>query len=177
MPTPTSGVVKPISAARFILTTSTGNGQWAFQELSNINMEVEPHEFIYCEPDGTINHTKQYGKTNPPKVTLKKPMDDDTTLWGWHLACQAGSEAAKYIDCSLVAFKAGSPGLPPDQSKDKVFEWKLINAWPSKLDLSGMKAGSTETAVITVTFACDQIIIPAVKPDPAGGIPGGSKGT
>jgi phage tail-like protein len=169
---PTASQLVPISSARFLLSTATGNGKWAFQELSNISMEVEPHEFIYCTADGTIEHTRQYGKTNPPKVTLKKPMDDDTTLWAWHLAAQAGSPNAR-IDCSLIAYSAGSPKIPPTQ-KDKVFEWLLANAWPSKVELSGLKAGATDTAVLTVTLQCDLITVPGTTSSPTDSIPGGS---
>jgi phage tail-like protein len=169
---PTAAQPKVISAARFILSTATGNGKWSFQEMSSINMEVEPHEFIYCKPDGSIEHTKQFGKTKPPSVTLKKMMDEDTTLWGWHMAVQLGSDAAR-IDCSLFAYKAGTAA---PTSKDQVFEWKLINAWPSKIDLAGLKANSTDTPLLTVTLACDWITIPGTPGNPAGGIPGGSSG-
>src|SRR5579875_780051 len=170
----TGSALIPISSARFMLSSATGNGKWAFQELSNISMEVEPHEFIYCNADGSIQHTRQYGKTNPPKVTLKKPMDDDTSLWAWHLAAQAGSLTAR-IDCSLIAYSAGSPAVPPT-GKDKVFEWLLANAWPSKLELSGLKAGSTDTAVVTVTLQCDIITVPGTPASPTGAIPGGGDG-
>jgi phage tail-like protein len=168
----TAAVITPISAARFVLSTATGNGKWAFQEMSNISMEVEPHEFIYCNVDGSIAHTKQYGKTNPPKVTLKKPMDNDTTLWGWHLAVQLGSEAAR-VDCSLIAYKAGTAA---PTAQDQVFEWLLERAWPSKLELSGLKAGATDTAVLTVTLSCDMITIPKTPGEATGGIPAGSSG-
>jgi phage tail-like protein len=170
----TGQAIVPISAARFMLSSSTGNGKWAFSELSNISMEVEPHEFIFCNADGSIQHTRQYGKTNPPKVTLKKPMDDDTTLWAWHLAAQAGSHAAR-VDCSLIAYSAGSPLIPPG-AKDKVFEWLLQHAWPSKVELSGLKAGATDTAMLTVTLQCDLITVPGTPPNPTGAIPAGGDG-
>lgn len=171
---PTGQSIVPISSARFMLSTSTGNGKWPFSELSNISMEVEPHEFIFCMADGSVQHTRQYGKTNPPKVTLKKPMDDDTTLWAWHLAAQAGSHAAR-VDCSLIAYSAGSPGAQPN-GKDKVFEWLLENAWPSKVELSGLKAGATDTAMLTVTLQCDKITVPGTPATPGGSIPGGGDG-
>jgi phage tail-like protein len=172
----TGSALIPISSARFLLSTATGSGSWAFSELSNISMEVEPHEFIYCNADGSIQHTRQYGKTNPPKVTLKKPMDTDTTLWSWHLAAQAGSQNAR-IDCSLIAYSAGSPKVAPTQ-KERVFEWKLFNAWPSKVELSGLKAGATDTALVTVTLQCDMIMLPlAPPPDSAGAIPSGGDGS
>jgi phage tail-like protein len=161
--------IVPVTAPRFLLTTVTANQTWSFAELTNIAMEVEAHEMIYCQPDGTIQHTKQYGKTKPPTVTLKKFMDTDTSLWAWHCAAQAGSPNARQ-DCTLKVYKAGSPNLAP-QPADQVFEWVMYSAWPSKIDVAGMKAGGTETTLITVTFQCDLMWIPTVTPDPAGGIP------
>ncbi|HEX4061750.1 MAG TPA: phage tail protein [Streptosporangiaceae bacterium] len=159
----------PVTAPRFILQTVTNSTTWAFAELTNIAMEVEPHELIYCHPDGAIQHTKQYGKTKPPTVTLKKFMDSDTSLWAWHVAAQAGSPNAR-LDCTLTVYKAGSPGLAPS-SQDQIFQWMLQGAWPSKLDVAGMKAGGTETTMITATFQCELITIPSVSPNPTAGIP------
>jgi phage tail-like protein len=167
MPATAASTKGIISAARFIMSSATGNGKWPFSEMTNISMEVEPHEFIYCDPTGGISHNKFYGKTNPPKVTLKKPMDTDTTLWGWHLAVQEGSPSAR-VDCSLIAY---GPGTAPPKPGDKVFEWLLALAWPSKIELSGLKAGATDTAVLTVTFACDMITIPGQNGSATGGIP------
>ena len=110
------------------------------------------------------------GYTASSVVRMSKPMDTDTTLWGWHLAAQAGSVTAR-VDCSLIAYAAGSPGMAPTQ-QDKVFEWLLQNAWPSKLEVSGLKAGATDTAVLTVTLQCDQITVPGTQGSPTGGIPG-----
>jgi phage tail-like protein len=129
---------------------------WSFQEMANISMEVEQHEFIYCDSLGAINHTKQFGKTAPPKVTLKKPMDLDRSLWAWHLSVQAGNDLAK-MDVALQLWSAGSPDIAPVGKPD--FQWNLQRAWPSKMDVSGMKAGSTDTGVLTVTFACELITI------------------
>lgn len=146
-----------LSAARFVLQVAGGGQSWGFSELSGIKMEVEPTELIYCKPDGTLEHTKQYGKTKPPEVTLRKPMDDDTTLWAWHIQAQAGDPKA-LMECTLTAYTAGSPGIAP-ASADQLFSWTLINAWPMKLDLAGMKSGATETPQLTLTLTCDQIMI------------------
>lgn len=156
----TAAQPKILSAPRFIMAPTGGGGKtpqtWSFQEMSSISMEVEAHEFIYCDYQGTINHTKQFGKTAPPKVTLKKPMDLDRTLWAWHMSVQAGNEMAK-LDVSLQLWSAGSPDIPPVGKPE--FQWHLHKAWPSKLDVSGMKAGTTDTGVLTVTFACELITI------------------
>jgi phage tail-like protein len=148
----------PLSAPRFIVAPTGGQTpqSWTFSELANIALEVESHEYIFTDNFGAINHTKQFGKTAPPKVTLKKPMDSDRSLWAWHMAVQGGNDLAK-IDVTLQVWNAGSPGMPPVGAP--YFQWTLQRAWPSKVELSGMKAGATDTGVLTVTFACDKIVI------------------
>jgi phage tail-like protein len=166
----TATLPRLITAARFLLQVTGGSESWGFSELSGISMEVEPHEFIFCDNRGGIVHTKQYGKTKPPTVTLKKPMDEDKALWGWHLAAQAGSPNAR-LDCTLIAYAAGSPGeQPTDQAK--VFEWLLQAAWPGKIELTALKAGATDSPQLTVTFHCDLITVPGASGTPTGAIPG-----
>jgi phage tail-like protein len=165
MPAPT---VPPLSAPRFIVTPTGGSTpqSWTFSELSNISLEVEPHEYIFTDNVGSIVHTKQYGKTKPPGVTLKKPMDTDRSLWLWHLAVQAGNHLAK-MDVTLQVWNAGSPGIQP--AGQPYFQWNLQYAWPSKIELAGMKAGGTETGVVTVTFACDLIEVLTANGSPSAG--------
>jgi len=145
---------------------------WSFSELAGIVMEVEPHEFIFCNPVGGIVHTKQYGKTKPPTVTLKKPMDTETSLWIWHLNAQAGSPTAR-LDCTLTAYSAGSPGQNPDESQIQ-FVWLLHSAWPAKMELASMRAGATDSPQITVVFSCDEISIPinGIVGSPSASLPG-----
>jgi len=159
---PPTAVPPPIlSAPRFIVRPLGYPKQaWNFSEMSNISSEVEPHEFIYCDSDGTIHHTKQYGKTAPPTVTLKKPMDTDRTLWAWHMSVQLGNPLAK-IGCTLSVYLPGSPGVPA--AGGPMFQWEMSEAWPSKLDVSDMRAGSTEAGELTVTFACDTIEVLGAK--------------
>jgi hypothetical protein len=36
--------------------------------------------------------------------------------------------------------------------------YMLVNAFPTKVDIAGMKAGGTEVVLQTVTLQCDEII-------------------
>jgi phage tail-like protein len=152
-----------LSAPRFYLQPiGGGKVAWGFSQMNNIAVEVEPKEYLYCESDGALTHTKQYGKTVPPTVTLEKPMDNDTTLWAWHMAVQAGMPGARK-NCSLTVFGPGSPGVAPQGAPE--FVWELLEAWPQKIEVSGMHAGDTEVGTLTVTFACDFIQVLTAKGD------------
>lgn len=155
---PGTAAANPIlSAPRFYMQATGGQQGWGFSELTSINLEVEAHEFIYCDSVGAIQHTKQYGKTKPPEVQLKKAMDNDQSLWMWHQAVQAGNLAAK-MDVTLTVHRAGAPGFTPTKETE-MFQWILQGAWPKKLDVTGMKAGSGEAGVLTATFTCDYISV------------------
>ena len=40
---------------------------------------------------------------------------------------------------------------------DPVARYHLTNAWPSKLEIGGLKAGSSEVLMETVTIVCERI--------------------
>lgn len=146
-----------LSAPRFYFQpTGCGKPAWNFSEMSNISTEVAVEEFIYCDFDGAIQHTKQYGKTTPPSVTLIKPMDTDRALWAWHMSVQYGNQHAR-LDATLSVFAPGSPDMPPQEQP--MFQWTLEKAWPARLDVSGMRAGDTQVGTLTVTFACEKITV------------------
>ncbi len=147
MPATGSGPAPVISASRFVIQVHGINV--AFSELSGINSEVEPVEYIASDPTGKIIHTKQFGKTKPPKITLKRALDTDHTIWAWHQLVLNGDTTAP-TQCSLQL---------QDASGKALLTYILDNAWPSKLDISGLKAGSTEVVMETVEIVCDQIMM------------------
>ena len=49
-------------------------------------------------------------------------------------------------------------GAGSDPGGSASLSYMLVNAFPSKVDIAGMKAGATEVVVQTVTLQCDEII-------------------
>ncbi len=141
-----------MSASTFVIQVD-GIQVATFSELSGINTEVESIEYISTGREGIV-HTKQYGKTKPPTVTLKRGLDTDAYMWAWHQAVLQGEPAARKT-CSLMLFAASrSPS-----SDSPIITYILENAWPSKLDIGGMKAGATEVVTETVVLHCDHILM------------------
>jgi phage tail-like protein len=140
------GPVKPvITAARFIINID--GVETAFSELSGINSEVEASEYISADPNGNIVHTKQYGKTKPPTVTLKRGVDNNSQMWTWHEGALKGDPAARR-----------SATLILQDAQGKNFQKYLLwSAWCSKLEIGGLRAGDTAVVVETVTIVCDSI--------------------
>ncbi|MFJ9558606.1 phage tail protein [Streptomyces fuscichromogenes] len=147
-----SGNPTVMSASTFVIQVD-GIKVATFSELSGINTEVESVEYISSGPEGIL-HTKQYGKTKPPTVTLKRGLDPETYMWLWHQAVLQGDPLARKT-CSLQLFAASSS----PKSGHPIITYLLENAWPSKLEIGGMKAGATEIVTETVVLHCDQILM------------------
>jgi phage tail-like protein len=147
-----SGNPAVLSASTFVIQVD-GIQVATFSELSGINTEVESVEYISTGREGVV-YTKQYGKTKPPTVTLKRGLDPQTYMWAWHQMVLRGEPEARKT-CSLQLFAAAqSPS-----SGQPIITYLLENAWPSKLEIGGMKAGATEVVNETVVLHCDQILM------------------
>jgi phage tail-like protein len=118
-----------------------------FSELSGIIAEVEPLDYWATDPSG-VQVNKLPGKIKPPTVTLKRGMNGSLELWAWHEAVRTGNMNAARRSCSLTMFNA--EGKP-------VAKYWLEKAWPSKMDLAGLKAGASEALMETVTLTCEYI--------------------
>ena len=140
-----------LSAAHFTIEID-GHVIATFSELTGINSEVESVEYIAASREGHVIHSKQFGKTKPPKVTLKRGMDKEDTkkLWLWHQAVLNGEPGALRT-CQLTLKTA---------SGDIQISYVLEDAWPAKIDIAGAKAGSSDVITQTVEMVCSQIYMP-----------------
>jgi phage tail-like protein len=145
---------KIVSAPRFYIDIQ-GVPAASFQEMSSMVSEVEAQEYIYCTEQGAVSHTKQFGKTKPPEVTLKRGFDSDKSLWMWHLQVRANSPTAPQ-DATLhvVQTKAGATNAGETET---VMSFVLHRAWPKKLEVTGLKAGDSAVAIESVVLVCDSI--------------------
>lgn len=130
------------------------NGSAIFSELAGINSEVEQVEYMEAGEKGP-EFGRFMGKAKPPTITLKRAMSsgpDTTWIWGWHQQARAGNLLA-YQTTTFMLYGAGDdPGAAGKMT------YMLINAFPTKVEIAGMKAGGTEVVVQTVTLQCDEII-------------------
>jgi phage tail-like protein len=135
-----------ITANRFVITID-GYEIATFAELSGIVAEVEPSE--YWETSGDqVQVNKLPGKLKPPTITLRRGMTGSLELWSWHEAVRQGTMGAARRSCSLTMINA--EGKP-------VGKYWLEKAWPSKMELAGLKAGASEALMETVTLTCEYI--------------------
>ncbi|WP_370148717.1 phage tail protein [Streptacidiphilus sp. EB129] len=148
-----------MSAPVFVVSSNiqiTGGYQlqnMAFQELAGINSEINIEQYVSVDAAGFVNHTKQFGLTRPPTVTLKRGLDNSLALWAWHQMALSGDPGARAQYLSLDIFGGG---LPRANNQKPLMSYTLVNAWCAKISISSARAGE---GVVTedVTIACDMI--------------------
>lgn len=146
---PGSKNVEIISAAVFRLVAKGVTVDFA--ELVGISSEVENSEYMAAGATGAV-FSRHFGRSKPPSVTLKRGLDLNAELWLWHTQVR-NMDPAAYRDSTLQLY---GPGDDIKSGKARV-SYTLSNAWPSKLELSGVKAGATDIVFQTVTLVCDEI--------------------
>jgi phage tail-like protein len=138
-------------AARNFAIEVDGTTIAQFTELSGLTSEIEVTELKENGPDGKLIIKKIPSNPKPPTITLKRAKNVSMELHKWHELAKSGKikEARKNGSIILYDFVNG-----------EVARWNFVNAWPSKLSISSLKAGSndvvTEEATI-VTESCERV--------------------
>jgi phage tail-like protein len=139
-------------SAVFRLWTVQGSADFA--ELAGIVSEIEQTEYMEAGPVGAL-FSRHAGRSKPPTIVLRRAMRSDIStgwLWLWHQAARQ-SLPTMHRDCTLTFFGPGD-----DLSGTGRVAYQLMNAWPAKVELGGVKAGGTEVVVQTVTLQCDELL-------------------
>ena len=142
---PPGGPGASFTVARFSLTID-GVEIAQFSDAA-ISSEVEPVE-VGEQTGDTLFLKKLPGKQIPPTVTLTRSLNKDVSMSAWHQSVVEGQLAAARKDCTITTV---------DSSGDAVARYHLESAWPSKIEISGLKAGASEVLYETVTLTCDSL--------------------
>jgi phage tail-like protein len=135
-----------LTAARFELLID-GHSMAQFNELAGISSTVEVVDYLSSN-DKEVSFKKLPGKRNPPTITLKRGMCRNIELNAWHELVVLGDVAGARKTCSLTMYNTKG---------DPVAKYHLTEAWPSKIEVGAMKAGSSEVLFETVTIVCEFI--------------------
>ncbi|WP_112242953.1 phage tail protein [Kribbella monticola] len=139
-----------VSAARFVADfPGSPMGRMAFSELGGINSKVATQEYIYNDETGRTVHTKQFGKTDPPMITVKRAVDQAGTnaILLWHKMAREGNPRAR-VPGTLTVY---------DASGQQQAIYFLTNAWLSEVNISSLKAGASDVALIECKITCEEI--------------------
>lgn len=145
---------KILTSAFFRIQTMEGSAD--FSDLAGITSEVEQTEYMETGPLGAL-FSRHPGRSKPPTVVLKRGMKTGMGtlwIWSWHKLARMGA-VGMLRDTALILY-----GPQDDPGGVGRMTYMLVNAFPTKLELSGMKMGGTEVIVQTLTLQCDDIFDP-----------------
>ena len=134
------------TASRFELSVD-GHSMAVFSELAGIRTEVETVDYVPSGEQESVFLNRHLAARKPVSLKLRRARTNNLEMWTWH-------EAASI-----------NPGRLPKKVQLHVFEapnkpaarYHLENAWPSKIDVGGLTAGGTTSAMETVTMTCEFI--------------------
>lgn len=120
----------------------------SFQEVSGITSEVEVVELKANDMTGKPVLKKMIGATKPPTITLKRAADASMGLWTWHKAA---------LDGDIIGARKNGSIVQLDFIYGEVARYNFYDAWISKFEATGMKAGDNTPAVEGVTIVCERL--------------------
>jgi phage tail-like protein len=122
----------------------------AFSEVSGLNIAYETSTYKESPTAGGIPGPRVMivpGQRNTAKITLKKGIVRGTStkqLYGWIKTIAINQVEKKDIFIRLC-----------DEKGDAVITWKVVNAFPTKLDAPAFDAKSNDAAIETMELAAD----------------------
>lgn len=137
---------------KFHFQVSWGGGRIAFTEVSGLDFETEVIE--YRSGDSPQYHkTKQPGMTKYSNVTMKRGTFlgdfDYFKLWSKTFLFQ---ELSPSYRTTVIIQLLNEKHLP-------VITWNLLNAWPTKVQSTDLKADANEVAIESIEWVHEGLTI------------------
>ena len=114
-----------------------------FKEASGLSTEIKVIEHEEVMPGGKPVVKKIPGPMKWGDITLKRGKTEDSGWWEWINAVHNGNISDARRNGSIVIY---------DYALGEKARYNFINAWPSKVNVSGLKAGGSEVIVEEVTL-------------------------
>lgn len=133
---------------KFHFQVEWGGTKIGFQEVSGLDVEVEPLEYR----DGA---SPEYSKSNMPgmikysDVTLKRGVfKGDNEFFEWYNTVKLNKIDRRDITISLL-----------NEEHAPVVVWKIKNAWPMKIQSTDLKGEGNEVAIETMVLKHEGLAI------------------
>jgi phage tail-like protein len=119
-----------------------------FQEVSGLDVSTTPIEY-------RVGNSKVFAPVKMPgllkygDVTMKKGVfKGDNDIWKWFQQVKMNVIKRVPVTISLL-----------DEAQKPTMVWKLVNAWPSKLTSTDLKATGNEVAIDTIVVTHEGLTI------------------
>lgn len=126
----------------------------AFSEVSGLNIAYETSSYKESPTAGGAPGPRVMivpGQRNPAKITLKKGIVRGASiqqLYGWIKTIQINQVEKKDIFIRLC-----------DEKGDAVISWKVVNAFPTKLDAPTFDAKSNDAGIESMELSADFVAL------------------
>jgi len=114
-------------------------------EVTGLKMDQDVIEYKHNTPDGKYLVKKLPGRPKPGEITLTRGLTKDNSFDTWIKNSQFGKMADARKGGAIIVY---------DFEGNSLKRYKLENAWPKGLEVSGMKAGDATvlTEKLTLTY-------------------------
>jgi len=114
----------------------------SFQEVSGLDVEAAPFEFRHGN-NPAFSAIKMPGLQKFGNVTMRKGVfKNDNKFWDWFKQVKMNTVERKAVTISLL-----------DEAGEPTMVWTLLNAFPTKITSTDLKADGSEVAIETIEFA------------------------
>lgn len=133
---------------KFYFEVKWDSAVMSFEEVSGLDVEAQPIE--YRHGDSPVHAAiKMPGLKKYGNVTMKKGVfKGDNKFWDWFNQIKMNTIKRVPVTISLL-----------DESGKPTMVWTLINAWPTKITGTDLKAQGNEVAIETIEVAHEGLTI------------------
>lgn len=140
---------------KFHFQVEWGGTKIGFTEVSGLDVETEVIEYRSGESP-TYNKTKQPGLTKYSNITLKRgTFQSDNEFYDWWketVKFQEGNSTGSIYRRDLTISLLNEEHSP-------IIVWKVVNAWPTKVQPTDLKADGNEVAIESIEIVHEGITI------------------
>jgi phage tail-like protein len=133
---------------KFHFQVEWGGTKIGFTEVSGLDVETEVIEYRH-------GASPQYSKTKMPglqkfsNITMKRgTFKSDNEYYNWYNTVKLNTIERRDITIKLL-----------DENHEPVVTWKVINAWPVKVQSTDLKADGNEVAIESIELAHEGLTI------------------
>lgn len=120
----------------------------SFREATVVSAEHDLAEYKFADEQGRPGYYAIPGRMKFGRVTLKRGLTDDLTMWNWRKMVEDGKIEQARANGTILMF--GQDGSP-------IAEYNFENAWPLKVSGPTPNANSSELAMEEVEIVCERI--------------------
>jgi phage tail-like protein len=137
----------PLIAPRFIVKFGS-KVVGSFREATVVSAEHELSEYKFTDENGKPGYYAIPGRMKYGRITLKRGLTDDMSMWKWRKEVEDGNIASARTNGSI---------LMCDQDNKPIAEFNFENAWPLKCSGPTPNANSNDLAMEEVEIVCEKI--------------------